>query len=284
MAMNKYANHQISHAQDIDLRSALVKIRKFLIQNVLTPERLFLSINPQRHRTIPLSQLMDYLPQVIHDMSPQEALILANEMDVMDGTKHGSISFLDFEMFFNNHTKKMVASEFLDDHPVFPKWLVSRTDFKNQFTFLGESNHLTLQVVEAAVRLPPKERKLPDLNVIADWLRQNDILKHIHRSGLIEICKTMHCFSVPANNVICSQGDPGDSFYVIVSGVVDIYVDGNLVTTLTQGNSSTEQYMLVQRNLLCNLYTFSTFKCIHSCLALKCADTCMRMHDTPYDT
>ena len=39
------------------------------------------------------------------------------------------------------------------------------------------------------------------------------------------------------DEVIIEQGDDGDNFYVIDSGEVDVYVNGNYMTTISDGGS-----------------------------------------------
>ena len=69
-------------------------------------------------------------------------------------------------------------------------------------------------------------RKTPDLRKLSQFLEGCNIFKNISEpESLRDLCncvKLIECFK---GEVICRQGDKGESFYIILEGSVNGYVD-----------------------------------------------------------
>ena len=57
-------------------------------------------------------------------------------------------------------------------------------------------------------------------------LSETDVFKSLPEEHLVEIAKVVQDKVVPANTVIYRQGDPGDSFYIINSGKIRVFLSG----------------------------------------------------------
>jgi CRP-like cAMP-binding protein len=71
---------------------------------------------------------------------------------------------------------------------------------------------------------------------------------HIHRSMKIRLFdKDQKVEKLPAGHVIFREGEPGDYFYAVVKGAVDIVVDGDLVETVEEGGVFGEMALVEDR-------------------------------------
>jgi putative ABC transport system ATP-binding protein len=84
---------------------------------------------------------------------------------------------------------------------------------------------------------------------ICEFLKQCDVFSHLTTSTLTNIAETMEKEHHPAGTVIIRQGDEGDKFYLIKSGVVDVIVNQGQpnetkVATLSKGQFFGETALL----------------------------------------
>lgn len=98
-----------------------------------------------------------------------------------------------------------------------------------------------LCLVEASLRLVGEERRPGDLQIVYKWLKLQKILVHVRQSRLLEVCRSIHLFDCPAGTCVVTQGDPGDAFYVVLSGQLDIVINGVTVSTIGAGKSFGEK-------------------------------------------
>jgi putative ABC transport system ATP-binding protein len=79
-----------------------------------------------------------------------------------------------------------------------------------------------------------------ETNLICDFLRMCPVFAHQSPSELTEIAQKMVYEKYPLDEVIFRQGDPGDKFYLIREGQVEVLIDGpdglKLVRTLETGD------------------------------------------------
>jgi len=80
-----------------------------------------------------------------------------------------------------------------------------------------------------------------ELQAIMKWLHYYKILKHVKENRLIEVSKSLTLLECPASSIVISQGGPGDAFYIVLEGQLDITVDFVVVNSLGPGTSFGEK-------------------------------------------
>ena len=126
----------------------------------------------------------------------------------------------------------------LSNHPVFPSWLCDRKDFKTYYNNNIKSNDDSYNIIKIELLLnsKPEERSLSDLQILMKWLKLKNILTKVKQGRLLEVCKQLHLLLSPIGSEVIKQGEPGDAFYIILDGNVDVLVDNVIVARLRSGN------------------------------------------------
>lgn len=83
--------------------------------------------------------------------------------------------------------------------------------------------------IHAILHKPPESRDSQDIDVLYDWVLKNGSTNKIFQGAQEIICKTicreMTLLELPPKGVVCYQGDFGDTFYIIISGSVSLFID-----------------------------------------------------------
>lgn len=122
---------------------------------------------------------------------------------------------------------------------LFPSWLSSRDDFQSYIH--SSSDESMIYMIEATLRLPQEERKPSELQLLLKWFQKNKILTHVHPKRLLDISRCIHLLDCPYGTDIVTQGEIGDAFYIILSGSVDVKINGTVVVTMASGMSFGEK-------------------------------------------
>jgi MFS family permease len=75
-------------------------------------------------------------------------------------------------------------------------------------------------------------------------LRGNPIFGPLPAGTLEQLAEALEEMRAPVGDEIVRQGEPGDRFYLIKDGLLDVYIDGQLVQTLEPGDSFGEIALL----------------------------------------
>ena len=120
---------------------------------------------------------------------------------------------------------------------MFPSWLTHRNDFQVYFKeWVSETGAPSEFLVEATLRLKSDERKPSDVQVLSKWLRLNKILVNLSQSRLLDVCKRFHLIDCPSGEAVIRQNEPGDAFYVVLTGQLNVTIDDKLVNIMVSGN------------------------------------------------
>jgi hypothetical protein len=92
-----------------------------------------------------------------------------------------------------------------------------------------------LQRVDAAAVVPV---------VTITLLRSLQVFRALPCPALEGIARAAHTFSVPARAPIVRQGEPGDRYYAIADGTVEVIKDGRRIATHTRGEGFGEIALL----------------------------------------
>lgn len=83
--------------------------------------------------------------------------------------------------------------------------------------------------IHAILQKPPETRDSQDIDVLYEWVLKNGSTTKIFQGAQEIICKTicreMTLLELPPKGVVCYQGDFGDTFYIIISGSVSLFID-----------------------------------------------------------
>ncbi|XP_034110909.1 cAMP-dependent protein kinase type I regulatory subunit isoform X2 [Drosophila sulfurigaster albostrigata] len=84
-------------------------------------------------------------------------------------------------------------------------------------------------------KVVPKDYKT--MNALSKAIAKNVLFAHLDESERSDIFDAMFPVNHTAGENIIQQGDEGDNFYVIDVGEVDVFVNSELVTTISEGGS-----------------------------------------------
>ncbi len=103
---------------------------------------------------------------------------------------------------------------------------------------------LPLVVIPAWPRLNAIDRAAEVPVERLELLRANPIFAPLPGSTLEQLADALEEVRAPAGEEIVRQGEPGDRFYLIKDGTLDVYIDGKLVQALEPGDSFGEIALL----------------------------------------
>eukprot|EP00903_Cladosiphon_okamuranus_P011857 g11138.t1 len=128
--------------------------------------------------------------------------------------------------------------------PVFPNWLIGRDDFQQVFTrqgkkglFSAEAGTYGVPEVESALRKQPEDRLHRDVQVIINWLGQQDSLRSLGAKRLMEVTNVVEYQELKPDEQLFAEGDDSEAFYMILSGHVVVLVKKCKVAVLGPGET-----------------------------------------------
>ncbi|XP_033120425.1 uncharacterized protein LOC117119699 [Anneissia japonica] len=88
--------------------------------------------------------------------------------------------------------------------------------------------HIYERVVNL-ISKPPEKRHDRDIDLLISWFQNMSGLFKAQKTDVVkDIVRNCKFLSLPEDSVIIKQGDQGDSFYIILSGLVSIYINQQL--------------------------------------------------------
>ena len=237
-------------------KSALRKFEVFRLENKCTIEAMFNLLSSRGTSAINRLDFVINLKNLIHDISDDEARDLAN---ILDSRHSGSIQASKLATLIENQIGLHDISEILDSHPIFPKWLISRSDFQSFFFEWSNANVSGGQndfMIERICKMNGEERKPADLQTLIKWMKGHKILQHVKQNRLLDVCRNLQMLECPAGTRVITQGEPGDAFYIVVSGTLKILVDGMHVNTVHSGMYACNN----NERFSCLLYNMQSFE------------------------
>ena len=118
---------------------------------------------------------------------------------------------------------------------------------KGQTLALRATQHLAKQ---------PLQRTGADLDQLLEWVLSVRFFRDNARSSFMrrEICRCLRLQRAAAGAVICNQGDPGDAFFVIITGSIKITVDGvEMPPLLTKSGTGLGERALAEESVRSNI-------------------------------
>ncbi len=111
----------------------------------------------------------------------------------------------------------------------------------------GVTNGSSSMHNQSATDKPKPESESPKTWMLADLLRQVSYFENCSDLELRHIIEEGYRKTLPADETICRENDPGDSFYIILSGTVEVFVEsiGKRVATRKSGEFIGEMSLLM---------------------------------------
>jgi hypothetical protein len=103
---------------------------------------------------------------------------------------------------------------------------------------------LPLLVVPAWPRLNDMDRAARVPLERIEILQANSIFRPLPEATLEQLAEGLEEVDAPAGEEVVRQGEPGDRFYLVKDGALEVYIDGKLVQTLGPGDSFGEIALL----------------------------------------
>jgi len=160
--------------------------------------------------------------------------------NTFDLNKNQDITLLNIQKVLKITLPGMSKEEkILNNHPVFPSWLCERIDFKTYYNnnIKFKDDNYNILKIELLLNSKPEERSLSDLQILMKWLKLKNILTKVKQGRLLEVCKQLHLLLSPISTEIIKQGEPGDAFYIVLDGYLDVIVDGTIVVAKLQSGN-----------------------------------------------
>ena len=221
---------------DSEILGALQIFERCRISNGHSLESIFKAINRRGTETVPLKLFTENLAMYFH-LNVKIASLVSKTFDIRN---RGEISAEDIKGCLRRHHHLSDIRGLLKDHPLFPNWLTSRPDFQNYFIeWTIENGAPNVALVEMALKA--ENRTAGDLQIILKWIKMYKILSKVNDNRLLEVSKSIEYTRVLENFNIVTQGDHGDSFYIILDGSCEVYVNNLPVGTLHTGMSFGEK-------------------------------------------
>ena len=128
-------------------------------------------------------------------------------------------------------------------HKSFPQGL-ERKSMKNKAPIIDGrvESSITKDAPDAIISHKPKLQD--DLDLIYNSLNRHFIFKNLSQEQQDLIMHEMKYYSLPASSYIIEQGKPGNNFFVIASGRVEVLVNNARVNILISSNSFGEMALL----------------------------------------
>lgn len=86
-----------------------------------------------------------------------------------------------------------------------------------------------------------EDRNMTDIQTLTRWLRFHKILSCVRDNRMMDVCRTLRMMNCPQDTVVIAQGDPGDAFYIVFEGSLDIQIDGRVINSIKAGSSFGEK-------------------------------------------
>lgn len=106
---------------------------------------------------------------------------------------------------------------------------VIRVRYCHFLTFLKEESHKRLlegyERVRTVLAQPSSTRSTQSINSVVSAVSHLKFFSSLSTSVVHKLCQIMMCSRHDPGHIVCRQGDPGETFYVILSGKVSIYVE-----------------------------------------------------------
>lgn len=130
--------------------------------------------------------------------------------------------------------------------------ILSRSSLENavrSLTSLANERGGSDNITTVMLRVPATETNGAELGTLAgiEALRHVDLLRDLTMAEVIRLCQAFVPRDVPAGEVLIREGEPGEDFYVLVEGSVEIYRGQQLMAVLHKGSHFGDIALVAER-------------------------------------
>ena len=227
---------RMAHLGTENITSVLTTFERLRISNSHSLESIFIALNRRNADSVPVKLFAENLA-IYFNLDVNQAASISKLFDVQEREQ---IGVEDIREALKKYSVKKDIKGLLSDHPLFPKWLTSRPDFHEYFRdWTIENGAPNVALVEMALKA--KNRSAGDLQLIFKWIKMYRILSQVSDTRLLEVCRSIEINVVQKGFNVVTQGDHGDSFYIILKGQCEVFVNNLSVGTLHTGMSFGEK-------------------------------------------
>lgn len=109
----------------------------------------------------------------------------------------------------------------------------------------SEARKYTLTPLDAPTATPREQPKEPaDIALIDTALNQHFIFTNLSAENRVMVIEEMKLYSVDAHQIVFEQNQPGQKFFIIAEGTVEVLVNNKFVKELPKGESFGELALL----------------------------------------
>jgi CRP-like cAMP-binding protein len=105
-------------------------------------------------------------------------------------------------------------------------------------------NEAQLMGIVKTMKKPAADRTLAELGFLMDIAAEVKFFQKLSFALMQKICRALRASQLKKGDDVFRQGDDGWDLYIILSGEVDVLVDGKVVTKLATGNYFGEQALI----------------------------------------
>ncbi len=216
----------LTAAHDKHWLNGLRKFERFRMTHGYSARDLFNVMNMRGTKNMTVAQFSEVVVEFLPEVREHEAQALGREVARKQKRSKGFVSAHGLENLLSTVENLSSISALLQDHPIFPEWLTERGDFQSLFAEWNSDNGCpSIYMIERTCSAPPECRRPSDLSVLLKWLKIFNILTQVRPSRLIECARKLKLMHVPQNMAVVTQGEPGDAFYVVLTGSLAVLVD-----------------------------------------------------------
>lgn len=165
---------------------------------------------------------------------------MGNCFDNKHPEEHNLESIIDYK---SESFSQKYSSEFTVGRPSFPPGL-ERKLIKNKNPVIDRRVSSPIFQDAPKAIITNKDKSESDYLLIYKSLTKHFIFKNLNKEQQDTIMNSMKYYSMPENAAVIEQGMPGNNFFVVASGKLDVLVNGVKVNILLPGDSFGEMALL----------------------------------------
>ncbi len=145
------------------------------------------------------------------------------------------------QLFSDINPISFTNQDITEDNPKTP----TRTTKKKKIGTITNQEEESSKAESDVLTIKMKHNRLcEDKELIDNCIIKHFFMRTLEKGARLEIIKEMSYATVPSNTIIFQQGTPGNFFYILKVGTVELYIDGNKIKTFSVGESFGELALL----------------------------------------